>query len=191
VSDRWRDFLPVGYHSPFEHGATVLEGPDSMPAAEAVRDLASQKREWPYPWLFPPPGAVRVSAGLDSSGTLLVPVAGVATQGLLYTVDEGFQFALEKLVVIFIGGTVLPGDFTWSLTRNQPVGVSSFQGVTVQGFQNVDVPLGSLQIPWPLECPELFDPNDAIRVALTNVNLTSGAGNFFKSILLGWRWPVG
>lgn len=178
-------------------GVATLEGPDTVQAAQGVRDLQQAKKEWPYPWVYPPPGAIRVSAGLDTSGTLAVPtIAAGATQGLLYTVDEGFQFALEALVVEFIAsgqvGVANPGDFTWSLTLNRPVGVSSLQGSDVQGYTNVDVPLGSLQIPWPLLCPEIFYPNDAIRAVFTNVALGStGAPNYFKTILLGWRWPVG
>jgi hypothetical protein len=54
----------------------------------------------------------------------------------------------------------------------------------------VDVPLGTLQIPWPLECAELFQPNDAIRSVFTNVAMGTGAQNYFKTLLLGWKWPV-
>ncbi len=172
----------------------TLEGPASVAAANEVREHRAQKSQWPYQWSYPPPGAVRVTAGADSSGTLVVPVAATPTEGLLYTVDEGFQFCMDKLVVIYLAagniGAWSPGDAEWSLTVNQPVGVTSFQGYSVQGFQAVDVPLGSLQITWPLEMPELFDPSDQIRVVFTNTNLASGGTNFFKAILLGWRWPV-
>ena len=170
--------------------ALTLDGPSSIAAADEVRKLREQKSEWPYNYLFPPPGAIRVTAGADSSGTLVVPVAGTPTEGLVYTVDEGFLFALEALVVIYANAETLPGDFTWSLTLNAPGGVTDFQALTVQGFAGVDVPLGTLQIPWPLECPEVFNPNDRIAVLFNNANLTSGAGNFFKAIFLGWRWPV-
>ena len=108
--------------------------------------------------------------------------------------DEGFQFALEALVVSYLNsgspGLWNPGDALWSLTLNQPVGVTTFQGSPIQGFSNVDVPLGTLQIPWPLECAEMFQPNDAIRSVFTNVNLGAGAPNYFKTLLLGWKWPV-
>jgi len=171
----------------------VLEGPDQVRGAAARREQVKHKTEWPYPYLFAPPGAIRVTAGADSSGTLIVPVAATPTQGLIYTVDEGYLFALERLVVIYMTagaqGNWNPGDATWSLTVDQPVGVVNYQGMNVQGLTNVDVPLGSLQFPWPLECPEIFSPNDTVRIAFTNTNLNSGAGNYFKSILLGWRWP--
>jgi hypothetical protein len=88
-------------------------------------------------------------------------------------------------------GLVNPGDFLWSLTLNQPVGVTTFQGSPIQGLTNVDVPLGTLQIPWPLECAELFQPNDCIRSVFTNVALGDGVPNYFKTLLLGWKWPVG
>lgn len=174
--------------------SSTLQGPESIAAAQALREQRLAKTQWPYPWCFPPDGAIRVTAGADTSGTLAVPVAATPTQGLLYTVDEGFQFALEALVVEYMNagqiGVANPGDFLWSLTLNQPVGITSFQGSPIQGFSLVDVPLGTLQIPWPLECAEIFQPNDSIRSVFTNVNLASGAPNFFKTILLGWKWPV-
>lgn len=178
--------------SKFRNYAT-LEGPQSIAAADNLRTIRERQTQWPYPWTYPPPGATRVTAGADSSGSLLVPAAATPTEGLLYTVDEGFQFALVSIVVNFLSnGTVgawSPGDALWSLTVDQPVGVSSFQGFSVQGFEAVDVPLGSLVFPLRLERPEIFHANDAVRVTFTNVNLAQGAGNFFKSILLGWRWP--
>lgn len=173
----------------------VLQGPESIAAAQALREQRASKSSWPYPWSFPPPGAIRVTAGADASGTLVVPtVLAGATEGLVYTVDEGFQFALEALIVTYIKagfpGAVNPGDFLWSLTLNQPVGVTTFQGSPIQGLSNVDVPLGTLQIPWPLVCAEIFQPNDAIRSVFTNVALTDGIPNYLKTILLGWKWPV-
>jgi hypothetical protein len=167
--------------------SSVLQGPDAIAAAQELRMEREAKTRWPYNWAYPPPGAIRVTAGADTSGTLAVPAPATPTQGLLYTVDEGFQFALTHLVVQLIGASADPGQFTWSLTLNQPVGVTSFQGVGVQGFTAVDVSLGTTQIPWPLECAEIFQPNDAIRTVFTNVSL---GGGFFKSILLGWRWPA-
>jgi len=172
----------------------VLQGPDSVAAAQALREERLAKTKWPYPWSFPPDGAIRVTAGADTSGTLIVPVAGTPTQGLAYTVDEGFQFALEAIVVEYInagaGGLWSPGDALWSLTLNQPVGVTTFQGSPIQGFSLVDIPLGTLQIAWKLWCAELFQPNDTIRSVFTNVNLADGVPNYFKSIFLGWKWPV-
>jgi hypothetical protein len=124
----------------------------------------------------------------------VVPAALASAVGLAYTVDEGFQFALEAIVVSYLNagaiGVANPGDFTWSLTLNQPFGITSFQGSPIQGFSGIDVPLGTLQIPWPLMCPELFQPNDLIQSVFTNVNLTAGAPNYFKTIFLGWKWPA-
>lgn len=172
----------------------LLQGPEAIAGAQVLREDRINKTRWPYPWVYPPEFAVRVTAGADTSGTLEVPVAATPTQGLLYTVDEGFQFALESLVVTYLnsGTTGLwgPGDALWSMTVNQPVAISSFQGSPVQGFANVDVPLGTLQIPWPLFSAELFQPNDAIRIVFNNVALGSGSPNFFKALLLGWKWPV-
>ena len=176
------------------NGGSVLQGPAAIHAAQALREQRAADTQWPYPWSYPPPGATRVTAGADTSGSLLVPVAATPTQGLLYSVDDGFQFALEALVVEYLNagapGAWKPGDATWSLTRNQPVGVFTFQGSPIQGLTNVDVGLGTLQIPWPLECAELFQPNDQIRVVFTNTAIGVGDPNHFKAILLGWKWPV-
>ena len=177
------------------HNTQTLQGPDSIAAAQALREMRMAKHQWPFPWSFPPPGATRVTAGADTSGTLAVPAIVTPTQGLAYTVDEGFQFALEAIVVEYINAGVIgqwtPGAALWSLTLNQPVGVTTFQGSPIQGFSNVDVGLGTLQIPWSLWCAELFQPNDCIRSVFTNVTLGVGDPNYFKTILLGWKWPAG
>jgi hypothetical protein len=173
----------------------VLQGPESISAAQALREERLAKSQWPFPWSFPPPGAIRVTAGANALGTLVVPtvVAGL-TQGLAYTVDEGFQFALEAIVVEYLDAGVAglwnPGDMLWSLTLNQPVGVTTFQGSPIQGLSSVDVPLGTLQIPWSLFCPDIFQPNDCIRSVFTNVALHDSAPNYLKTLLLGWKWPV-
>jgi hypothetical protein len=178
-----------------ERFSRVIQGPESVEVAQAVRDQEQSKVRWPYPWVFPPRGAIRVTAGADTSGTLAVPVAATPTQGLVYVVEQGFQFVLQAIVVQYLKSGALgfpnPGDFTWSLTLNKPFGVASFQGNFVQGFTNVDVPLGSLQIPWPLVCGDIMAPNDSLAIVFNNVNLNSGAPNFFKALFLGWKWPVG
>jgi hypothetical protein len=173
----------------------VMQGPEAIAAAQQLRDERAAKSQWPFPWAFPPPGAIRVTAGADSSGTLLMPTALAGeTEALLFTVDQGYQFALEALVVEYLNagsqGLVSPGAFTWSLTLNRPVGIPTFQGQGVQGLSGVDVGLGTLQIPWPLAKAELFEPNDAIRVTVTNVSIPDGDPNYVKAILLGWKWPV-
>ena len=175
---------------------TTLFGPESVAAAHSLRETVAAKSQWPYPWIYPPPGARRVTAGADSSGTIVVPtVAAGVTQGLLYTVTQGYQFALEALVVQYLAagapGSVIPGQFTWSIDLNLPVGVTSFQGSPIQGFTTVDVQLGNLVIPWPLVCPEIFQGGDVIRSKFTNVTTPDGAPNYFKTILLGWEWPTG
>lgn len=176
---------------------TVLQGPESIAAAQALRNERAQKEQWPYPWVYPPPGAIRVLAGGDSSGTIVTPAQNVAAvQGVAYTVDEGFQFALTELVVAYFNTTtantgIAPGAFKWSLDVDSPVGLTSFQGSPIQGLTNIDVPLGSLVLPWPLRMPELFQPNQTIRSKFVNVSLAVGLPNYFKTILLGWKWPVG
>ena len=174
----------------------TLQGPEAIQAAHALQQEREAKQQWPYPWSFPPPGATRVTAGADASGTIPTPLQNIApVQGLLYTVDEGMQFVLTDIVVLYINTNTAnlgaaPGSFLWSLDVNLPAGTFSFQGSPIQGFANVDVPLGSLWEPWPMKMPELFQPNDAIRSKFVNVSLAEGAPNYFKTIILGWKWPV-
>jgi len=176
-----------------ERPREVLQGPAAVGAASQERERRAAKSEWPYKWVYPPPGAIPVRAGLDTSGTLAVPtVAAGLTQVLSYTVDLGFRFALTRLVFQLLSsgvyGPINPGSFTWSLTVNQPVGITDFQGNYLQGLTNVDVPLGSLQIPWLLDDPEIFAPGDVVRAVVTNVTVPDGSPNFFKAIFLGWKW---
>ncbi len=156
-------------------------------AMKALMIHMDRKGEWPYPWLFGPPGAIRVTA----QDVIAVPtVAAGETVGLTYTVPQGFTFALSRIVVEPFAGSVNPGDFLWSLDLNAPEAVPTFQGAPIQGLTLVDVPLGNLEFPWPLSCPEIFNPNDTIRAKFRNVNLAPGAPNLLKTILLGWIWPV-
>jgi hypothetical protein len=152
-------------------------------AFEALQSIAFRQREHPYPWTFRPRDAIRVTA----QNSLPVPGFGIVTEALLYTVNQGYNFALQDVVVRVIGRAASPGDFHWSMDVNAPVGVPSFQGTPVQGFTNVDVPLGTLEIPWPLEAPEIFNPNDAIRIKVNNASIGRA---FFHCMLLGWRWPM-
>jgi hypothetical protein len=176
-------------------GRNILQGPEMIQATHALQQERASKQQWPFPWSYPPPGATRVLAGANAAGTIVTPTqAQPAVQGLLYTVDEGFQFAFTHLVVLHLNATTsiagAPGAFTWSLDVNLPVGVATYQGSPIQGFANVDVPLGSLTRPWQLEMPEMFQPADAIRSKFVNVSVAVGAPNYFKTILLGWKWPV-
>jgi len=159
-------------------------------AFEAIEEARIRRSAWPFEWSFPPPGAIRVTA----QNAVLVPMAASTVEGFAYTVDQGFLFALDALIVIYLNsglpGAWSPGDATWSLDLNAPVGVPTFQGSPVQGFTAVDVPLGSQQFPFYLEMPELFHPNDTIRTKFTNVGLPTTPGNYLQTILMGWRWPV-
>jgi len=160
-------------------------------AVQAVERARDRKREWPYRWSFPAPAAIRFTA----QSSIAVPtVAAGETQALLYTVEQGYRLALESVIVEYLAngrrGNANPGDFTWTVDLNTPEGTPSFQGQGIQGLTAIDVPLGRLDLPWPLECPELFEPNDAVRVKFINVNLFSGLPNQFKAVLMGWRWPV-
>ena len=158
-------------------------------ALEQTERLRRMKSGWPFPSIFPSRSARRVTI----QGSILVPAVGVLTEGLAFTVDQGYQFALEKLVVQFYSagavGVADPGSFLWSLDLNAPIGVSNFIGSPVQGFTQVDVPLGSVVLPWPLAAPEVFAPNDCLRCKFLNVSLGPGAPNYFKVLLLGWLWP--
>jgi len=161
-------------------------------AVKAVRKLSTSqdaRDQWPYPWLFPPPGSIRVRA----SASIAAPVSGTQAQVLLYTVPSGFNFVLTRVVQLYTGASFVPGsgDIVWSLDKNVAVGSPLVLGNPIQGFASEVVPLGSSEFPWTLDMPEILVANDQLRSkVLTTVNIPAGAPNYFTSMVMGWLAPA-
>ena len=170
-------------------GRVLLHGPQAVSAA---RSLAAQRRKdqnWPYPWDSPPPGSEQVQA----FGSLVIPAPNTPTLVMSYTVDDGSEFVPTDILFGVVGTTWAPGDFTWSLTVNSPVGVTAVQALPFFGFQSVPTPLppGPASFPWPIRRGEqsILHSRDTARIVVTNVNLGLGAGSFF-AYLLGYTYPT-
>jgi hypothetical protein len=111
-----------------------------------------------------------------------------------YRVKEGHLFALTEVVFAYVGAGFTPGlgDIVWVLDRNAPTFIASPMAARVKGFENLDFPCGSFQIPWRLDPPEIFQPGDHIRSkAITTVAIPVGSPNLFISVFKGWLVPAG
>lgn len=168
----------------------MVTGVEAVKAVRKLQQTQSQRDEWPYPWSFPPPNAIRVKA----VGSIAAPTPTVQAVVVAYTVPTGFWFALTRIVqTVEAANAFLPGrgDATWTLDKNVPLGYPYIQGSVVQGFGADVVPLGSYQIPWILDVPEILEAGDTVQSkVLTTVAIPAGDPNYFTSILLGWLVPA-
>ena len=168
-----------------DYGARVASGPSDMKAADELRKVMERRDLWPYPWVYPPPDSIR----RNPAGAILAPVASDII--LTFQVPQGFQYDLQGVMFGIFTTNMLavgnPGDFTFSVTKNQPQTGTVLQGVAIADFLNFPFPLGSpLQRPFPLPRSENFGPTDVIRVEVTNVSGTAGAPNYALAMLAGW-----
>jgi hypothetical protein len=99
---------------------------------------------------------------------------------------------LRAIIQAFVGGAFLPGDATWTIDRNTPVGIPNLQGQPEQGLINVPVPIGSFApfAPDRFERCYEFEELDDVRSKATNVNLGVGSPNFFTSGFFGYLVPM-
>ena len=167
----------------------ILTGAAAVKAARNIASLQDNREMWPYPWVYPPPDAEDVFV----EQSIPAPAFGVETQILQYKVPSSYLFMFTHIVQVYTGTAFVPGsgDILWTLDLNTPIGTPPVQASRLQGFQSVDVPLGSFQIPWPIRKARFFKSLDIIRskVITTNV-IVPGSGNFFTTILLGYIMPA-
>lgn len=155
---------------------TLVYGPDAVRAASALRIQQSKDSLWPYDWEFGAPGSKHDQA----NDYAVVPAANTPTEVVAYQVADGLDFYPQSLVLALIGTSFAPGDFTWSLTVNSPVGVTAAQALPYDGFQNVPFPLGTLERPWDFAPGErnILRSRDVLRIVVNNLNLGQGSGAF-------------
>ena len=137
---------------------------------------------------------VQVRATVATPLAPVLPATTVTTELLLYRVKMGHVFLLSEVVLTYVGAgfTVGLGDIVWVLDRNAPIGIVSPMAARVKGFENLDFPAGSFQIPWRLDPPEIFQPGDEIRAkAITTAAIPAGSPNLFISVFKGWLVPAG
>lgn len=154
--------------------------------AEQVR--AERKEQWPYVHIFPPPNS-RVLHLISSA--VAVPALNATALILKYQVEDGMRCFLKGIIQCISGSVFTPGDVLWTLTVNEPIGITDVQGAPVQGLVRVPVPLGSWQngVPWEFERAYEFPPNSLIQSTALNISGTPGAPNFLVSGFFGYLVP--
>ena len=167
--------------------ARIATGPQQVKAIDALRRELERRDQWPFPWVFPPPDSLR----RNPTGSVLTPAVGVQATILTFTIPQGYQFELVGLLFCAVTtGMVLignPGDYTFSVDRNTPLGGGALQGGPLADLTAVSFPFGSPAIgAMPLPRSETLAPNDTVRVKITNVAGAAGAPNYGIAMLTGW-----
>lgn len=174
-----------------------LTGADQALSAEQLRAREEKRSNWPYEHIFPPPSSDTVNQ--ISSGVLaVVPPIGSTVVTLAYRVPSGSRFFLMGIIQNVYGASggplaMSPGDITWTVDKNRPVGIGDTQGMGIQGLINVPIPLGSFPfgVIWRFSRAYEFEPLDLIQSKATNVASGNvGAPNTFVSAFIGYRLPV-
>lgn len=175
--------MPVSIMS----GVRVASGPEAAFATDKIRRQVEARDAWPFPWVYPGPDSSR----RNPTGYIVTPAVGVTAAILTFTVPQGYVFDMQGLLLCAVTtGMVLignPGDFTFSVDRNTPVGGGALQGGPLADLTAVPFNLGSPSIgPMPLSRAETFQGNDVIRAKITNVSGAAGAPNYGIAIFSGW-----
>jgi len=181
--------------SPLQKTHVLVAGQQQVAAAESLRRKKRAEDAWPFAWTQAPPRSKHVF----QSGFLAAPDPATGIQEVLeYRVDDGFDFCLSDLVLQVIGNW-LPGDFTFSLDINSPIGVTSANTLPYKDYQNIQVTMGGngpgapLASPAPVRSGELsiLRARDVLRVKVTNINVPIGNPQFFIAAIWGWVFPSG
>ena len=174
-------------------GPRIVTGPEAVKAVASMAATQDRRDQWPYPWIFAPPNALRVFR----VGSLPSPNPATQTEVLAYQVPQGFRFWLSAILQAYQGSGWVAGsgDILWTLDKNQPVGVVPLQGEIIQGFGNIGIGLGAMlngcvTYVLPLSKPELLLATDILRSKVTTTAaIPVGGTNYFHSIFEGWLEP--
>jgi hypothetical protein len=186
MSTSVRDFM--GADARRANVQRVYSGADVTKAADVVRRDESNREKWPYMHVYPPVNAEPVHV----IGTAVVPQPGVQVAVLTYPVPSGFRFYLRAIVQTVEGSNFNAGDVLWTIDRNTPIGVASFQAQPEQGLIAVPIRVGSFQpfAPDRFERCYEFESLDIVRSKATNVAYAVGApSNVFISGFFGYLVP--
>lgn len=158
---------------------TILTGSQAIQQAEQIKRQYDKQSAWPYEWCYAPQN----SSGVFRQGFIAVPADGAVNQAVVlqYNVPDSVYFVLQGVSLNLIGATWNPGDFTWLMDVNAPIGLPSAQATPLQGYGAVGTELGSLQDgPYPYVSGELdiLKPRDQLRLKVTNNALVAGTGSF-------------
>lgn len=164
-------------------------GPESVKAADSLRQIQAQRDQWPYPHIFPPP----MSERRNPQGYIVMPAVS-ATPVLVFQfkVPTGFQFDLEQVMCCAVTTGMVPignpGDVLYTINRNTPSSGYAPQGSPLADFQLMPFAWGSpAQGPVKLARTENFQPTDIVSLYVTNVAAQAGAPNFVCGLFAGWQ----
>lgn len=158
-------------------------------AAERLRVLMLRRKLWPYTDLFPP----KVCTPINQIFTIDAPLNNVPTVVLAYQVPSGMRLILQAVIQVKSPLPIAPGDASWTIDVDAPVGIPNFQAMGVQGLTALQGPLGSLQTgkPWSLPRPYTFEPLTVLRSKVTTTAaIPPGPANRFTSGFFGYLIPV-
>jgi hypothetical protein len=170
----------------------MFSGVDSVRAADAYRIAVQERRDqWPYVHIYPPPNSQDVNV-IGTAATQAQAAAAIAV--VTYQVNAGKRFYLQAVLlsaVLDVSATFSPGDATFTVDRNSPIGITDSQFMPEHGLVNIPVILGSsIYGPWRLHRAREFGPLDIIRVKAVNVNLGVGVPNYYVCGLFGYEVPT-
>ena len=165
----------------------IMTGAQAVAAARAIQQQHDKQSAWPYTWVYQPENSSQVFR----QGFLTIPAAGAQSLVLQYNVPDSVAFVLKRVCLLVNGTAWAPGDFTWTIDVNLPLGSSSAQGTPMRGFGAVQTTLGSLEKGWIVEAGELdiLKPRDQLRAKVTNINLGLGSGQFV-AMFIGYELPA-
>lgn len=163
--------------------AVILSGSQAIDAARAIEQQKKKQSVFPFEWSYPPPN----SAYVFREASITTPAAAIQTLILEYDVPDSQRFVLDRLVLWFTT-TYQPGDFTFVVDVNRPLGFNSAQGTPLRGFGALQNTFGNLYRAEKVNGGELdiLKPRDQLRVKVTNNTLGAG-GAFFVARFFGYN----
>ncbi len=164
----------------------VASGPEAVKITSENAAAIARREGWPYSWVYPPPDSKR----RNPMGAVATAAPGSSALVLTFTVPQGWAFELTGILCGVYSANMIPvgnpGDYLFTVTKDQPFTGSAPQGSTLADLYQIPFYLGSpSQGPFPLPRSETFAPNNAIRVVCTTVN-GGGVPNFACAMLAGW-----
>lgn len=163
----------------------ILSGAQAVQAARAIKAQYDKQSQFPFDWICPPQN----SAFVFREGNIPTPVEATQTLILQYDVPDSERFILERIVLWF-STNYAPGDFTFVVDVNRPIGFSSAQGTPFRGFGALQNTFGNLYRAEKLNAgqQDILNPRDQLRVKVTNNTLGAG-GAFFTARIFGYTLP--
>jgi len=165
-----------------------MYGSDQIKSADQVRQQRDNRSDWPYEHLFPPANSTPVNQ--ITLTPAVVPAMGSQVLVLAYKVPSGKRFILTGVIENIFGVSFTPGDGTWTIDKNTPIGIPDSQKMPMQGLVNTPVQLGSFASgrPWRFPRPYEFEPLDLVQSKFSNV--VGIGGGTLLSAFLGYLIPV-